>query len=193
MKISHKSRKYLLDLARSSIEGVFKNVDPDFGEVPDDVTSIAGVFVTLKIDGRLRGCIGNIEGESPVYKAVSRNAILAAFQDPRFEPLSRSELQRTVIEVSVLSSPERVLFSSPEELVSKISVNKPGLIIKYGANQATYLPQVWEDLPEAEEFISSLCVKAGMSSDFWRSSGKIFDVFTYNVIKFSEENVNKKK
>jgi AmmeMemoRadiSam system protein A len=109
---------------------------------------------------------------------------LAAFNDSRFDPLRENELAQVKIEISILTAPKPLEYNNPDDLLEKISKTKPGLIIKSGFYQATFLPQVWEDLPKPEEFLSHLCQKAGLKSDHWATSE--LDVMQYEVIHFAE-------
>jgi AmmeMemoRadiSam system protein B/AmmeMemoRadiSam system protein A len=144
-----------------------------------------GTFVTLKIKGQLRGCIGNLTASETVWEAVKRNAINAAFHDPRFSPLTAKEFDQTDIEVSILSEPRPLQFRDGKDLVQKLRVNVDGVIIRKGYASATFLPQVWEQLPRPEEFLSHLCMKAGLSSDAWKDPQ--MEVLTYQVQYFEEE------
>lgn len=134
-----------------------------------------GVFVTLEIDGQLRGCIGNIEPVYPLWEAVQKNAFAAAFADPRFESLNEDEFGKIDIEISILTVPKQVK-------VEDIRPGIDGVVLKQGPFGSTYLPQVWEDIPNKEHFLSSLCIKGGMDPDAWQS-GEV-DVYTYQVEKF---------
>ncbi len=143
-----------------------------------------GTFVTLKIDNRLRGCIGNLDSRHSIVEGVKRNAVNAAFHDPRFSPLTQAEFERAGIEVSVLTPPRSVDYRDAADLVGKLRVNVDGLIIRKGSASATFLPQVWEQLPRPEDFLSHLCVKAGLSADAWRRGD--IQVQTYQVQYFEE-------
>ena len=105
------------------------------------------------------------------------NAHNAAFQDPRFSPLEKSELEKIKIEISVLSIPKKMIFKDSNDLLNKLT-KKEGVIIKKGFYSATYLPQVWKEVNGKEEFLSSLCVKAGLNEDAWKDK---IEVFTYHV------------
>ena len=143
-----------------------------------------GTFVTLKHNGRLRGCIGSLSASDPLAKSVRRNAINAAFHDPRFSPLTEKELGQIEIEVSVLTEPLPLAFSDPEDLLQKLRPNVDGLIIRQGYASATFLPQVWEQLSKKEDFLGHLCLKAGLPRDAWKR-GKL-EVSTYQVQYFEE-------
>ena len=143
-----------------------------------------GTFVTLKIQGQLRGCIGNLTSTESVLDGVKRNAVNAAFHDPRFSSLSAAELDRTEIEVSILTEPLPLEYREPRELIQKLRVNVDGVIIRKGHASATFLPQVWEQLPRPEDFLTHLCMKAGLPSDAWKSSE--LEVLTYQVQYFEE-------
>ena len=143
-----------------------------------------GTFVTLKIKGQLRGCIGSLTSTETVLEGVNRNALNAAFQDPRFAPLSKEELARTEIEVSILTEPQPLVFLDGQDLINKLRVHVDGVIIRKGIARATFLPQVWEQLPRPEEFLSRLCMKAGLPSHAWENSE--LEVLTYQVQYFEE-------
>ncbi|MDL1968138.1 MAG: AmmeMemoRadiSam system protein B [Deltaproteobacteria bacterium] len=144
-----------------------------------------GTFVTLKINGQLRGCIGNISADESVKEGVRHNAVSAAFRDPRFSPLKAEELEHVDIEVSILTPPEPIEYRDGYDLVSKLRVNVDGVIIRKGFANATFLPQVWKQVPKPEEFLGHLCLKAGMSADAWRNDK--LEVKIYQVQYFDEE------
>jgi len=141
-------------------------------------------FVTLKHQGRLRGCIGSLSATDPLAEDVRRNATDAAFHDPRFAPLTAKELEQVAIEVSVLTEPRPLAFSDAEDLLRKLRPNVDGVIIRQGHAGATFLPQVWEQLPKKEDFLDHLCLKAGLPRDAWRRGG--LTVSTYQVQYFEE-------
>ena len=143
-----------------------------------------GTFVTLKIKGRLRGCIGSLTASETVLNGVKRNAVNAAFHDPRFSPLSKDELNRTEIEVSILSEPQPLAYRDGQDLITKLRAHVDGVIIRKGHASATFLPQVWEQLPGPEDFLTHLCLKAGLPSDAWQNSE--LEVSTYQVQYFEE-------
>ena len=131
-------------------------------------------FVTLTIEGALRGCIGRLEAFRPLAEDVAANACAAAFDDPRFMPLSAEELDQIEIHISVLSPPEEMVFSSEEDLLAQIRPGIDGLIFQEGGRRGTFLPSVWEELPEKELFLMHLKVKAGVSESYWSDSLQVF-------------------
>lgn len=142
-------------------------------------------FVTLKIAGRLRGCIGSLQAIESIVDGIRHNAVNAAFHDPRFPRLTRKELDRAEIEVSVLSTPEELKYSDYHDLLSRLRPGIDGIIISYGRyNSATFLPQVWDELPQKEEFLSQLCLKAGLDPYAWKKGD--LKVQTYQVQYFDE-------
>jgi hypothetical protein len=143
-----------------------------------------GTFVTLKHQGRLRGCIGSLHASESLAEGVRRNAINAAFHDPRFPPFAPNELDQVAIEVSLLTEPRPLAFSDPEDLLRRLQPNVDGVIIRRGNASATFLPQVWEQLPEKEDFLGRLCLKAGLPRDAWKT-GQL-EVSTYQVQYFEE-------
>lgn len=167
-----------LTLAPSEIERMRSALSDPSLQVP------CGTFVTLKHRGRLRGCIGSLYASDPLTEGVRRNAINAAFHDPRFSPLTESELGQIEIEVSVLTEPQPLVFSDPEDLLRKLRPNVDGVIIRQGYAGATFLPQVWGQLPQKEDFLGQLCLKAGLPRDAWKRG--TLQVSTYQVQCFEE-------
>jgi AmmeMemoRadiSam system protein A len=143
-----------------------------------------GTFVTLKIDNQLRGCIGSLSASASIVSGVRDNALNAAFHDPRFSPLRKTELDAVRIEVSVLSEPVPLAYTDADDLLSKLRPGIDGLIIKKGSASATFLPQVWEQLPQAEAFLSHLCTKAGLPAGQWEQGD--LTVLVYQVQYFEE-------
>ena len=144
-----------------------------------------GTFVTLTINKQLRGCIGNLDSTDSIVDGIERNAVNAAFRDPRFPALKANELDRVDIEVSILTDPQPLEYRDSKDLLSKLRVNVDGVILRKGAFSATFLPQVWEQLPQPEEFLSHLCTKAGLPSDTWQKGH--LEILTYQVQYFEEE------
>ena len=138
-------------------------------------------FVTLTQNGQLRGCIGSLTACRPLIEDIMANAKSAAFRDPRFAKLTREELQMTDIEVSVLTAPKHLEYDDIEDLKRKINPNIDGVILKLNSHQATFLPQVWEELPVFENFFGHLLQKAGLPMDGLKNHPKIY---TYKVEKF---------
>lgn len=141
-------------------------------------------FVTLTIRGGLRGCIGALEAFQPLAQDVREHAIAAAFEDPRFPPLSEHELDRVEIEVSRLTTPQELNYSTSDDLLKKLRPHVDGVILKQGFRRATFLPQVWEKIPDPVEFLDQLCYKMGARPGLWRE-GKV-QVFIYQVEEFHE-------
>ncbi len=144
-----------------------------------------GTFVTLTKKGQLRGCIGSLEASESILNGVKRNAINAAFHDPRFSPLKTDELDKVDIEISILTQTQSLKYSDSKDLLAKLQVNVDGLILRKGSASATFLPQVWEQLPKPKQFLSHLCLKAGLSADTWKN--KRLEISTYQVQYFEEE------
>lgn len=141
-------------------------------------------FVTLKIDHRLRGCIGTLTASAPLAEGVRENTLSAALRDPRFSPLSRAELDPVRIEVSVLSNPAPLSYTDADDLLGKLKPGQDGVVIQKESAGATFLPQVWEQLPRPEQFLSHLCLKAGLAADQWRDG--TLEVRVYQVQSFEE-------
>jgi len=178
--------RYLLALARTTIA---ETVGAPAAGLPDPpaarLTAPGAAFVTLRTrQGDLRGCIGSLEARRPLVEDVRENAIAAALRDPRFPPLKAAELDDLVVEVSVLTAPEPLDFDGPDDLLHKLRPNIDGVLIERGRNRATFLPQVWEQLPAPEEFLSNLCYKAGLPSNAW--CWPDLEILIYQVEKFEE-------
>lgn len=188
MPLSPEDRRYLLHLARQTIACILEGQEPpevDLEAVSEALRRPGASFVTLTQEGELRGCIGSIEPRRPLVLDVQENAIAAAFHDPRFAPLSRRELDRTHIEISVLTLPQPLEYEGPVDLLSRLRPGVDGVIIERGWHRATFLPQVWEKLPDPREFLAHLCLKAGLPPDDYRRPG--LRVYTYQVESFEEE------
>jgi hypothetical protein len=140
-------------------------------------------FVTLFCSGELRGCIGSLKATRPVGIDVRENALAAAFRDPRFAPLTATEFDATSIEVSLLSHPESVCFCTEAELCSRLRPGVDGVTFELGDHRATFLPQVWNSLPEPRSFLAALKEKAGLPVDFWSPR---LNVSLYQVTKWKE-------
>jgi AmmeMemoRadiSam system protein A len=124
-------------------------------------------FVTLKQDDKLRGCVGSVQRTRALRDDVRVNAVAAAFRDPRFAPLEAWELPKVSLEVSVLSTEERIEVASEEQLIARLRPGIDGLIVEFGLHRATLLPQVWQQLQDPREFLAALKLKAGLPEDFW--------------------------
>jgi AmmeMemoRadiSam system protein A len=144
----------------------------------------SGCFVTLHKDDRLRGCIGTIEAARSLLSAVEENARNAAFRDPRFPPLTADELPAVDIEISVLSVPQELAYGGADDLLEKLQAGTHGVIISSGWHSATFLPQVWDQLPVKTSFLEQLCLKAGLDKNCWKTGATSVKVYT--VEHFSE-------
>lgn len=138
--------------------------------LPQDAAWLAAQgasFVTLTIAAELRGCIGTLEAHRSLIEDVRKNARAAAFDDPRFSPLRREEFDAVRVEVSLLSAPEPLAVETEAEAVARLRPHIDGVVLEYGGHRATFLPQVWEQLPNPLKFLQQLKHKAGLPEDFW--------------------------
>lgn len=152
-------------------------------EKPDWLAVAGAAFITLKIGGQLRGCIGSLQPHRPVGQDVEANALAAAFNDPRFKPLTADEFDRTSVEVSLLSPMQPMPVESEADAIARLRPGTDGLIFQYGHHRSTFLPQVWDDLPDPQTFLAHLKRKAGLPPDFWDKDVKLF---RYTVSKWRE-------
>ena len=181
--------RILLGLARRSIAERLGLPCGDPGESAElygdkALQAQRGTFVTLKKHGELRGCIGSLVASESIVEGVRRNALNAAFHDSRFSPLAREELEEIAIEVSILTEPVLLAYADGGDLLTKLRKGMDGVILRKGSQSATFLPQVWEQLPRTEDFLSHLCRKAWLPPDAWRRER--LEVFVYQVQHFSE-------
>lgn len=140
-------------------------------------------FVTLTRNQRLRGCIGSLQAHRPLYQDVQANAVAAGSRDPRFPPLSADELAQTRVEVSLLSPQEPLAFEREQDAVAQLRPGIDGVVLEFGSRCGTFLPQVWEQLPQREDFFRTLKAKAGLPADFWAPGVRLS---RYTVTKWKE-------
>lgn len=186
-QLSNDEKKILLRLARQALEhGVRHEKLPalDLESMTPLLKAQGASFITLTIDGNLRGCIGALEPYQPLAQDVREHAIAAALEDPRFPPVTPSELSQIEVEVSRLTVPERLEYKDAEDLLAKLHPNVDGVVLRDGPRRATFLPQVWEKIPDKAEFLDNLCYKMGIAPGTWRH--KHLDVLIYQVEEFRE-------
>lgn len=185
--LTEKEKQSLLKLARETIvAGVGHKKLPML--LPDELTETlkapGAVFVTLTIAGELRGCIGSLQAYRSLVEDVQQHALDAAFNDYRFGPVSEFEVQLLNIEISRLTAPEPLNYDSPEALAAALKPNIDGVVLRDGGRSATFLPQVWEQLPDPDDFLSHLCQKMGAPAYLWKQ--KMLQVSIYHVEEFHE-------
>lgn len=176
MSLNDSDKRLLIQLAKDSIKHGLATGQPlqvKLQDYPPELTVDRATFVTLERQGQLRGCIGMLEAVRPLVEDIAENAFSAAFRDPRFPPLTADELTDLDLHISVLSPAEAMSFTSEQDLVSKIQPGIDGLILQEGYRRGTFLPSVWEQLPDAQQFLRHLKQKAGLPPDYWSDSVKI--------------------
>jgi AmmeMemoRadiSam system protein A len=175
-RLTHRDGLALLDLAEASIRhGLRQGSPPAVGtsDLADALRQPRSTFVTLRLGSALRGCIGSVKPKRSLAEDVSHNAYSAAFHDPRFSPLGPAEYPELSIHLSVLSDLLAVDFTSQADLLSQVRKNRDGLLLEIGPHRGLLLPSVWKDLPEKEQFLQHLKMKAGLQPDFWSNLLKI--------------------
>jgi AmmeMemoRadiSam system protein A len=168
--LSAADRRLLLELARASIaHGLSKGfpLPVVLDTQPPALRAERAAFVTLHAQGQLRGCIGHLEAVAPLAVDVAENAYAAAFQDPRFPPLAETELDRVHVEISALTPAEPIIFTSEDDLIAALVPGLDGIILADGPRRGTFLPSVWEQLPNRHDFLRHLKQKAGLSPEHW--------------------------
>jgi AmmeMemoRadiSam system protein A len=186
-KLSLDEQLYLLRLARQAIKDALDGnpITPlQLDTLSPRLKEMSASFVTLTHQGELRGCIGALEPYQPLAEDVREHAVAAAIQDYRFPPLQPKELPIISIEISVLTPPQYLDYDNPEDLLEKLTPGIDGVILRDGSHRATFLPQVWEKIPDKAMFLSQLCMKMGAAPSSWRS--KKIKVQTYHVEEFHE-------
>lgn len=184
ISLSIEDQKTCLNVARESIKHglqhgtAVKIISRDYAA---DLQQNLSSFVTLHINGTLRGCIGALEAYQPLINDIAEHAYSAAFQDPRFPALQDNEYEQLDIEISVLGKPELMSLKNEEDLIEQIRPSVDGLILEYGMNRGTFLPSVWEQLPDKNDFLNHLKLKAGLPKEWWDDSVKIsrYETFSF--------------
>lgn len=175
--LDHADRKILREAARQAIETGLEGREPEtpaLHRYTGDLREPRASFVTLEQSGRLRGCIGSLEARRPLVADVMANAHAAAFRDPRFAPLCAGEFGEVGISISVLSLPERLAVDTEDDLLQRLRPGVDGLILELSGRRGTFLPSVWDQLPEPRAFVEQLKRKAGLPADFWSPALQIY-------------------
>lgn len=181
--LSFFERRKLVDIARQAINAGVNGRRPSvrFEELSAPLCAPRATFVTLHVEGDLRGCIGTLEAFRPLAVDIAENAYACAFSDPRFPPVSVSEVERLVIHISILGAPERLHFESEADLLRQLRFGLDGVLLCENGCRATLLPSVWEQIPDRQEFLAQLKLKAGLPADYWSKSIEVYRYTTTSV------------
>ncbi len=183
-ELNDDDKKILRQVAQDSIHYGLQHHKPlpvNLSDYNEPLTTQGASFVTLNLNHQLRGCIGALEAYQPLVKDVADHAFAAAFQDPRFPPVTVDEEQHLELHISVLSKPVPIEFSDEEDLLTKIKPDIDGLILEDNYHKGTFLPSVWEQLTTPREFLNHLKLKAGLRQDDWNEDIRIY---RYHTISF---------
>ena len=186
-QLTSEERQSLLRLARQALEtGVRGGALPriDEASLTPALRAEGASFVTLTVNGNLRGCIGALESYQPLAEDVREHAVAAGLEDHRFPTVQESELADIEIEVSRLTVPVLMKYANADDLLAKLHPGLDGVILRDGFRRATFLPQVWEKIPDPLEFLANLCYKMGVAPDTWKR--KHLEVLIYQVEEFHE-------
>ncbi len=187
-KLTEREKQTLLRLAREALEaGVRGEALPalDDAELTPTLRANGATFITLTMKGQLRGCIGALQPYQSLAEDVRDHAVAAALQDYRFPTVKPDELPKIEIEISRLTSPQPLDYVNSHDLLAKLNPGVDGVILTDGIRRATFLPQVWANIPDKAQFLSQLCYKMGAASDLWRQ--KHLEVAIYHVEEFQEQ------
>jgi AmmeMemoRadiSam system protein A len=178
-EIAKKHRAVLMKIVHHALEkGAVPSINlPSF---PEELKAPGATFVTLEKQGRLRGCIGSLQAHQPLVQDLAQNAYRAGFKDPRFPPITTEELPDITSSISILSPPSQMLFQDEQDLLAQLVPGVDGLILQDGNRRATFLPQVWEQLPDPKQFLGHLKRKAGLAEDHWSPT---LTAHRYHVVK----------
>jgi uncharacterized protein len=185
--LSTEERSILLRLARQALESGVRHqpLEPlDIDSLPPRLREPGATFVTLTEREMLRGCVGALEAYQPLAEDVREHAIAAGLEDYRFPPVQPDEIPRIMIEISRLTAPVPLEYDKPEDLLKLLRPGVDGVVLRDGMRRATFLPQVWEKLPDPHEFLGHLCNKMGVDANYWRYHK--LQVYTYQVEEFHE-------
>jgi AmmeMemoRadiSam system protein A len=182
--VNSREKQILLDLAKSSIlhglqTGKPLKIDP--ADFPPALLEPGATFVTLHKNNELRGCVGMLKAVRPLAEDIAENAFAAAFRDHRFPPLAAEELDHLAIHLSILTPPEPISFDSEEALLAQLRPRIDGLIIEENGRRGTFLPTVWETLPNPKQFLRHLKQKAGLPADYWSDSVRFYRYRTEGI------------
>jgi len=185
IKLSKDEQQTCIDVAKQSILHGLQSgsaLDVVTENYASTLQQRLACFVTLHKQGQLRGCIGSLEAYQPLINDVAEHAFAAAFNDTRFPALQQKEFKDLDIEISVLSQPEAMQFNSEEDLLRQIRPGLDGLILEYRYHRGTFLPSVWEQLPQVQDFLQHLKVKAGLDKNWWHHDVKIsrYETFSFS-------------
>ncbi|KZY87995.1 AMMECR1 domain-containing protein [Oleiphilus sp. HI0081] len=184
--LNEQHQQQLIAIAQATIRHGLDHGRPlsvQIGDYDAELEKEFASFVTLKISGELRGCIGSLQAYRPLVLDIAENAYRAAFNDSRFSPMSQSEYEKLQYHISVLSTPEPMQVNSEQDLLSQLRVGIDGLILTLGNRRATFLPSVWEQLPDKSDFLNHLKAKAGLTLDYWNES---IELERYTVESFGD-------
>lgn len=175
-ELSDEHGRALLGAARASIEHGFRTGAPlgvSPARFPPELRARRATFVTIRREGALLGCIGSLEPRRPLVEDVAANAFAAAFRDPRCPRLTPGDLARLELHISILSRPAPMAFASEEELVRQLRPGVDGLILEDGFSRGTFLPAVWDSLPDPRDFVAHLKLKAGLPPTYWSDTLRV--------------------
>ncbi len=185
-KLDPPEAQLLLRLARSTLVNLVTELappKPDLKSMSPRLLEKRACFATLRNAGKLRGCVGNLTGSKPLYEAVVDSVSGAARRDSRFPPVAADELESIRIELSLLTEPSPLHCDSPVALLQALQPHRHGVLLRIGNQTSTFLPKVWDDLPDKEEFLARLCAKGGFEPTAWRAENATISVYEAEVIE----------
>jgi len=182
--LNQEEKDFLLKLSRGAIEDSLKSKESNISDVPESLMERGASFVTLFFDGKPRWSMGALKAHRELYLDVLHNALAAASEDPRFDAVRKEDLDKILIEISVIFGLKELKYESEEGLLSQIEGGKHGVIVKKSGRVGTLLPMMWEKISDKIDFLNNICIKMGFSVNAWRDKA---DILVYEVESFKEQ------
>lgn len=187
MDFSEKDKKFLLNLARNCLDSWLKNKSQpprDEKDISPPLLEKRGTYVSIFSGKHLWGCAGHVDATQPIYKDVIENSLAAAFGPGKSKPLTKTDLGKINIKISIFGALQKIDYDIPERLIQSLEIKKHGVFVKKGVYEASFAPEVWAELKTGMKFLTQLCLKAGLGPLEWRAGDLL--VYTFNTISFSE-------
>lgn len=186
LPLSKEDQRTLLEMAREHIQmylATQRNIRIEESRFSKPLQQITGNYVRLILDNKTRGAVGNLPGRQPLVADINQNAYDAAFEDPRFPPVTREEIRQIIIEITVLTHPQIIVVDNEQQLLDSIHPGEEGLLLSEGVHQSHLMPSDWRRFPDPATFVGELKRKAGLPQDYWSDT---LHISRFDTISFRE-------